>query len=217
MIFMQDLKNLASLEGFVKEGDKCIGGFSRLYKQIKNLLNQRPDSILLNAGDSFQGTLWYTVGKWNVTQEFLNKLPFDATVLGNHEFEDKIEGLIPFVKALNNPVVVSNMDDSLEPSIQGLCTKSTVIERNGKKIGIIGVLVSTVDKLADIGKLKFYPESPSINAEAERLVKEEGVFTNIVLSHSGYNVDQAIAANASEKISLIVGGHTHTFLYTGGK
>lgn len=48
-------------------------------------------------------------------------------------------------------------------------------------------------------------------------MKEEGVFTNIVLSHCGYNEDKQLAANASDKISLIVGGHTHTFLYTGGK
>lgn len=48
------------------------------------------------------------------------------------------------------------------------------------------------------------------------MVKEEGVFTNIVLSHSGYDVDKRIAANASEKISLIVGAHSHTFLFTGG-
>jgi len=56
-----------------------------------------------------------------------------------------------------------------------------------------------------------------VNEEAERLVREEGVFTNIVLSHSGYDVDQQMAANASDKISLIVGAHSHTFLYTGGK
>ncbi|XP_018574618.1 apyrase [Anoplophora glabripennis] len=201
--------------GICKDGEKCIGGFSRLYKQIKNMLEVRPDSVLLNVGDNFQGTLWYTIGKWNITQEFLNKLPFDATVLGNHEFEDKIEGLIPFMKALRSPIVVANVDDSLEPTFQGLYNKSTVIERNGKRIGIIGVLVSTVKQTADTGNLNFYLESPSVNAEAERLVKEEGVFTNIVLSHAGYDVDQAIAANASEKISLIVGGHTHTFLYTG--
>lgn len=62
----------------------------------------------------------------------------------------------------------------------------------------------------------FYPESASVNEEAERLVREEGVFTNIVLSHVGYDIDQEIAANASEKIGLIVGAHSHTFLYTGG-
>lgn len=137
------------------------------------------------------------------------------------------------MEALKSPIVVSNVDDSLEPEFQKLYNKSTVVERNGKKIGIIGVLVSSVkvrwyltlttwisefcfQQIADTGNLNFYPESPSVNAEAERLVKEEGVFTNIVVSHAGYDVDQAIAANASEKISLIVGGHTHTFLYTGG-
>lgn len=66
------------------------------------------------------------------------------------------------------------------------------------------------------GNLTFESESASVNAEAERLVCEEGVFTNIVLSHCGYDLDQQIAANASETISIIVGAHSHTFLYTGG-
>lgn len=59
---------------------KCIGGFSRMYASINSILSKQPDSILLNAGDNFQGTLWYTLYKWNVTQYFFNKLPFDAIV-----------------------------------------------------------------------------------------------------------------------------------------
>nr|XP_023023172.1 apyrase-like [Leptinotarsa decemlineata] len=70
---------------------------------------------------------------------------------------------------------------------------------------------------SNTGNLKFLPESASVNEEAERLVREEDVFTNIVLSHSGYSIDKEIAANASTSISLIVGGHTHTFLFTGDK
>lgn len=66
---------------------------------------------------------------------------FSLQVLGNHEFDDKIAGVVPFLQNLNHSVVVSNIDDSLEPSIQGLYNKSTVIERNGKKIGIIGVII----------------------------------------------------------------------------
>lgn len=67
--------------------------------------------------------------------------------------------------------------------------------------------------------MKFFDESESVNAEAERLVKEENVFTNVVLSHSGYDTEQEIAkkATAASKIGLVVGGHSHTFLYTGGK
>nr|CAH7737873.1 unnamed protein product [Callosobruchus chinensis] len=202
--------------GACKSKNSCVGGFSRLYNQIMKMKKENPDSILLNAGDNFQGTLWYTIGKWNLTQEFMNKLPFDAAVLGNHEFDDGIDGVVPYIKSLRYPVVVSNIDDSLETKLQGTYTKSTVLQRRGKKIGIIGVTVSNCPELSHTGKLKFLPESASVNAEADRLVKQEGVFTNIVLSHAGYDKDLMIAANASEKISLIVGGHTHTFLYTGG-
>ncbi|CAG9862150.1 unnamed protein product [Phyllotreta striolata] len=197
------------------EESSCIGGFSRLYEQIAAILDDKPKSILLNAGDSFQGTLWYNIGKWNVTQEFMNKLPIDAEVIGNHEFDDGIAGLVPYIKALKHPVVVSNIDDSQEPSFQGIYAKSTVVERDGRRIGVVGVITSVCDEIASTGRLKFFGESASVNAEAERLVREEGVFTVIVLSHSGYDVDKEIAANASEKISLIVGGHSHTFLYTG--
>lgn len=66
--------------GSCKAGQQCIGGISRLHHQIMMLKNETPDSILLNGGDSFQGTIWYSTGKWNVTQEFMNTLPIDAEV-----------------------------------------------------------------------------------------------------------------------------------------
>ncbi|RZC39648.1 uncharacterized protein BDFB_009824 [Asbolus verrucosus] len=194
---------------FMCKDENCIGGFSRLYATIMNMLKNKPNAILLNAGDNFEGTLWYNIHKWNVTQYFFNRLPIDAFTLGNHEFDDKIEGLVPFLQHLKSPVIVSNIDASKEPSVQGLFNKSVVIERNGRKIGIIG------DIGFDVGNLILLNESDSVNAEAERLVREEGVFTNVVLSHCGYDVDQEIAKKATSKISLIVGGHSHTFLYTG--
>jgi 5'-nucleotidase len=153
--------------------------------------------------------------------------------LGNHEFEDKIEGLAPFLQHIKAPVVVSNIDASKEPTIEKLFNKSVVIERNGVKIGVIGVVLSTMgvrsftpvckeslgvqfQEIADIGNLVLLNESDAVNAEAERLVKEEGVFTNIVLSHCGYDVEKEIAKRAPSRISLVVGGHSHSFLYTGG-
>ncbi|KAJ3665034.1 hypothetical protein Zmor_000550 [Zophobas morio] len=204
-------------EGGSCKSEQCIGGFSRVYDVVTEALSEYPDSILLNGGDNFQGTLWYNIFKWNVTQYFLNKLPFDAIVLGNHEFDDGIHGVVPFIKNLKAPVIVSNIDDSLEPDIQNIYKKSVVVERQGKKIGIIGVIIKTADEISNTEKLKFYDESESVNAEAERLVNEENVFTNIVLSHSGYDTEQEIAkkATAASKIGLVVGAHSHTFLYTG--
>ncbi|KAL4720217.1 hypothetical protein ACJJTC_010562, partial [Scirpophaga incertulas] len=58
--------------------NSCLGGFPRLYHEIEVLRRDKPESLLLNAGDSFQGTYWYTLLKWNVTQQFMNLLPHDA-------------------------------------------------------------------------------------------------------------------------------------------
>lgn len=64
-------------------------------------------------------------------------------------------------------------------------------------------------------KLTFLDEVESINKEAQRLVDEEDVFTNIVLSHSGYSVEQEIARRVGPKVSIVVGAHSHTLLYPG--
>lgn len=63
-----------------KEGDFCIGGYARVITKVKELLERRPNPIYLNAGDNFQGTLWYNIHRWNVTSQMLNLLPADAMV-----------------------------------------------------------------------------------------------------------------------------------------
>lgn len=56
----------------------CLGGYARLYQEIMVLKKEKPGALLLNAGDTFQGTYWYTLLKWNITQKFINLLPHDA-------------------------------------------------------------------------------------------------------------------------------------------
>jgi 5'-nucleotidase len=68
----------ACLEG---QEETCVGGIARIATAVKRLVNERPNPIFLNAGDNFQGTLWYTKFKWNVTAHFLNMLPHDALVI----------------------------------------------------------------------------------------------------------------------------------------
>ncbi|KAF2897005.1 hypothetical protein ILUMI_09170 [Ignelater luminosus] len=194
--------------------DNCIGGFSRVYAATKQLIKERPNPIVLNAGDNFQGTIWFSVYGWNVTQYFFNKLPTDAFTLGNHEFDRGVKEVSRYITAMKAPHVVANIDDSEEPDIQGLYNKSIVIEKYGKRIGIIGVISQRTNELSSTGKLRFLDESESVNMEAERLAVEECVDTIIVLSHCGYHADQVIAQNAAPKIGVIVGGHSHTFLYT---
>ncbi|XP_015191733.1 PREDICTED: apyrase-like [Polistes dominula] len=191
----------------------CVGGIARVYTAVNQLKKERPNAIFLNAGDHYQGTLWYNVHRWNVTATFMNMLPHDALTLGNHDFDDKIAGVVPFLKAMKAPVIVTNIDDSEEPSIQGLYKNSTIIERGGKKIGIIGVILSTTNTISRTEKLRFLDEVDSVNEEAQKL-KNQGVDIIIALTHCGLNIDRIMAANCP-LLDVIVGGHSHTFLYSG--
>ncbi|XP_017770763.1 PREDICTED: apyrase-like [Nicrophorus vespilloides] len=186
-----------------------------MYTKITELLETRRNPLLLNCGDNFQGTLWYNMFKWRTVQKFMNLLPFTAYTLGNHEFDDGIAGVVPFIKTMKAPLVVSNLDDSQVPELQNLYNKSIVVEVEGKRIGIVGVILSTTNQISNTENLKFLDEVESVNNEALRLLHEEQVFTVIVISHCGYDKEMEIAKKAVKGIGLIVGAHSHTLLYTG--
>lgn len=186
---------------------------------VKQLLAEREEQkknpVFLNIGDNFQGTLWYELLGWNVTSTFLNILPADATTLGNHEFDRGIEEVVHFLEHLTSPVVVANLDDTDEPTIKGLYKKSIVIERDGRKIGLVGALVVATVEISNPENLHILNEIQSVKAESERLRDEEGVDIIIVLSHCGLVIDRNMAMQGGSAIDVIVGGHSHTLLYTG--
>ncbi|XP_063832432.1 apyrase-like isoform X2 [Ostrinia nubilalis] len=192
----------------------CVGGFARLTTMVRDCMEKEPSSLLLNGGDSFQGTIWYNLLRWNVTQDFMNMLPHDAHVLGNHEFDNGIEGVVPYLEHLNSSVVTANIIDDEEPTIQGLYEPSIVVERDGRRIGIIGVIIASTNELASTGRLQFTDEVETVKREAEKL-NEQGVNIIIVLSHCGLDIDREIAQHAGPYIDIIVGGHSHTLLYNG--
>ncbi|CAH0596442.1 unnamed protein product [Chrysodeixis includens] len=195
-------------------GWPCIGGFARLATMVRERMADEPKSLLLNGGDSFQGTIWYNLLRWNVTMDFMNMLPHDAHVLGNHEFDNGIDGVVPYLQHLDSTVVTANIIDDLEPTIQGLYKKSTVVERDGRRIGIIGVIIASTNVLASTGQLKFTDEVEAVKEEAAKL-NADGVNIIIVLSHCGLDIDREIAAHGGPYIDLIVGGHSHTLLFNG--
>lgn len=65
--------------------------------------------------------------------------------LGNHEFDNGIAGLVPYLEHLKSKVVIANIIDDEEPTMQGLYEKSIIVEKNGRRIGIIGVLIATTN------------------------------------------------------------------------
>jgi 5'-nucleotidase/UDP-sugar diphosphatase len=195
---------------------ECFGGSARLVTALADARTRNPNSILVDGGDQFQGTLFYTHYKGTMTAEFMNKLGYDAMTVGNHEFDDGPEVLAAFMAAVQFPVLMSNADVSGEPILAGKILKSTVIKKDGQQIGLIGLTPQDTDELASPGpNVIFTDPIGAVQAEVDALT-EAGVNKIIVLSHSGYGVDQAVAAGTTG-VDVIVGGHTNTYLSNTGE
>ncbi|CAB4055455.1 NT5E [Lepeophtheirus salmonis] len=110
-------------------------------------------------------------------------------LLENHEFDDRVSGLVPFLDNTTFPCIVTNIDVSQEKQLIGKIPKSVVIQVANKKIGIIGYVTKDTDSISRPGKLiKFIDEVEAIDKEAKKL-KSEGIDILIALGHSGYQED----------------------------
>ncbi|MDF1728165.1 MAG: bifunctional metallophosphatase/5'-nucleotidase [Sulfitobacter sp.] len=190
---------------------ECFGGSGRLVSAVQEARGRTNNSILVDGGDQFQGTLFYTYYKGKLAAEMMNKMGYDAMTVGNHEFDDGPEVLKGFMDAVDFPVLMSNADVSAEPLLADSLMKSTVIERGGEKLGLIGLTPDDTDELASPGpNITFTDPVQAVQGEVDKLT-EMGVNKIIVLSHSGYETDKRVAAETTG-VDVIVGGHTNTLL-----
>ena len=168
---------------------KCFGGTARLVNAIKDAKARTNNHILVDGGDQFQGSLFYTYYKGQMAAEMMNMLGYDGMTVGNHEFDDGPEVLAGFMAALEFPILMSNADISAEPLLAGKLAKSAVIERGGEKIGLIGLTAEDTDELASPGENVIFTDSVTAVQGEVDLLTAQGVNKIIVLSHSGYKVD----------------------------
>ncbi|XP_033635028.1 5'-nucleotidase-like [Asterias rubens] len=194
---------------------QCFGGVARTVTKVRQIRSEVDNVVLLDAGDQFQGTPWFSFYKGKATSHFMNVIGYEVMAFGNHEFDNGPEGLTTFLNDLDAQVVCANMDASNEPAIDGLFTKSTVLAVGGEMIGIVGYTLSRIRELSTtVGSLVFMDEVSSIQAEVDRLIAVEGVNKIIALGHSGFEVDLKIARQV-RGMDIVVGGHSNTFMYTG--
>jgi 5'-nucleotidase len=191
--------------------NKCFGGSARLITAIRDRRAAAENPLLVDGGDQFQGSLFYTYYKGKAAAEMMTALGYQAMTVGNHEFDDGPEVLRGFMDAVGFPVLMSNADVSREPTLKDVLMPSTVIEVGGQKIGLIGLTPEDTAELASPGKnITFTDPAEALTREVAKLTAG-GVDKIVVLSHSGYEVDQRVAAEVSG-IDVIVGGHSHTLL-----
>lgn len=199
----------------------CVGGWPRISSAVKSLRLQAQKEgaafFFLDAGDEFTGTMWDAVYQGQtVAPLLLNKVKPDVMTLGNHEFDFGPQTLGSFISNLTFPMLgACNIDTSGEPALQDKLKQYTVLQYKKYKIGVIGWITPTTGETSrDVGGVKFTPIVPSVKACLSIMKKEQPDLDFIIgLSHSGYDED-LIAAREVEGVDVIVGGHSHTFLYT---
>ncbi|CAH1639079.1 unnamed protein product [Spodoptera littoralis] len=201
-----------------REAGKCYGGFPRVAHVVKEARKaaqsgEGPPVLYLNAGDTYTGTAWFTIYKWKIAAEFVNALQPDAVSLGNHEFDEAVDGVVPFIRNLSTPVLAANLilDNVPELKNEKNLYKSIVIIKNNVKIGIIGYLTPLTKYLAPHNNVEYEDEIPAIRREVQKL-KAQNVNILIALGHSGFLKDLAIAKEV-EDLDLVIGGHSNTFLW----
>jgi 5'-nucleotidase/UDP-sugar diphosphatase len=125
---------------------KCFGGIARVKTKIDERRSALTDAganvLVLDAGDQFQGSLFYSTYKGKAAAEFMNGIGFDAMAVGNHEFDDGPEGLRDFIDIVEFPVISGNtisgansvLGDRVEPYI--------IKEIGGEKVAIVSVLAA---------------------------------------------------------------------------
>lgn len=197
-----------------------IGGVARRASLIERVRLENPNTLLLDAGDIFQGTPYFNYFGGEVEFKMMSTLGYDAATIGNHDFDNGIDGLEKQLPHASFDFIISNYN--FENTILNGRTKPyQIFNVDGIKIGVFGLGIK-LDGLVDpkLFKETVYLDPVETAQEMGELLKtNEQCDLVICLSHLGYyykkspdRISDLNLAKRTKNIDLIIGGHTHTFL-----
>lgn len=190
-------------------------GVVRRAALIKQERKEHADLLLFDCGDFSQGSPYYNLFKGEVEVKLMNEMRYDAGTIGNHEFDFGLENMARLFKMANYPIVCANYDVR-GTILEGLVKEYVVIERNGIRIGVLG-LGAKLDGLvahASYGDVKFEDPVSEGQRIADLLKTKERCDLVICLSHLGWEgepySDVELIEN-TRNIDIVLGGHSHSF------
>lgn len=196
------------------------GGVARRAAVIKMIREENPNVLLVDAGDIFQGTPYFNYYGGELEFKLMNLMEYDVATIGNHDFDNGIDGLMTQLKKANFEMVSANYDLK-NTVLDGLVSPYTLKMVDGIKIGIFGLGIA-LQGLVDVRNSKEtkYLDPVEIATDTARLLREEKKCDLVIcLSHLGFKytddaskICDVLLAQKTENIDLIIGGHTHTFL-----
>jgi len=208
------------IEAFPMDGSSAqgLGGAAARVALIEKLRKECEHVLLLDAGDIFQGTPYFNFFGGELEYKLMSKMGYDAATLGNHDFDNSIEGIIKQLPHASFDFLNCNYDVSQTPLAKYI-KPYKIFTKGGIKIGVLGVGIELKGLVPDANCKGIIYNDPVINANrvAAQLKTEHKCDLIICLSHLGYKyggdkISDIKLAQQSEHIDLIIGGHTHTFL-----
>ena len=196
------------------------GGFERRATLISEIRRQNPNTLLFDAGDIFQGTPYFNFYGGEIEFKLMSMLGYDAITIGNHDFDNGMDGLDKQLPNAKFDIISSNYDFK-NTILESKVSDYKIYNKSGVKIGVFGLgieLEGLVSK--DLYKETKYLDPIDIaNDTAKKLKETENCDIVICLSHLGYEyekfpnkVSDLNLAKSTKNIDLIIGGHTHTFM-----
>ncbi len=202
-----------------KQGrNKGLGGMAQRSALIKSIRSKEDHVLLLDSGDIFQGTPYFNFYGGELEFKLMSEMKYDAATLGNHDFDNGLEGLSKQLPHADFPFLIANYDFS-KTILKEKFKPYKVFNKGGIKIGVFGIGI----ELEGLVPKKLYRntiyEDPIMkgNHYALLLRDQEDCDLVICLSHLGFKyktnkISDIVFAKQTQNIDLIIGGHTHTFL-----
>ncbi len=186
------------------------GGAAREMTVINQIRAEGGNSILVDGGDRFTGTLFHQQWRGEEASRIMNMMKYDAMTVGNHEFDNGYDTLGKFVDELNFPIITS--DVTFGPDLAEKIKPYTILEVGGQKIGVIGLTPPDSATLSSPGpEVKFTDDLVGVVQPIVDDLTKQGVNKIMLLTHIGLVVDEELATKLNG-VDLIVGGHSHTLL-----
>lgn len=209
--------------GFDEKGNACLwdenctGGSGRIAAAIRSAKEKNDNVIALDAGDQFQGTLFFTVNKWPMLAEIDAHIPYDAMTLGNHEFDDGCLELEKFTETLKFPVLAANLAPEKGcPLLKSPVKPYIVREVRGVKVGIIGLANDEVRTNSKACEHTLFTKAQETLSKTAKELKAQGVSVIVAVTHLGLPEDRRLARSVDD-VDVIVGGHSHSYIGPGSE
>ena len=176
------------IECFTSGRNKGAGGMLQLASVIKQIRSEEENILLLDAGDIFQGTPYFNYYGGELEFKLMSEMGFDASTLGNHDFDNGIEGLFKQLPHANFPFLSANYDVR-NTALNGHTLPYKIFNKNGIKIGVFGLGI----ELAGLVDPKLYKDTLYIdpirvaNEQSSLLKNELNCDLVVCLSHLGYS------------------------------